>query len=135
MTMASLNFRTEWTDDKTAALRLLYWRGESRTRIATILGVTIDSVRRKCTRMGFRRDPMLVSLPPLPMTERKEVKHPKREPAPRLRHNGSIITVANVASGECRWIADAPSAQAQMCGHPISRGAYCKDHYKRAHDS
>lgn len=55
------------------------------------------------------------------------------EPEPFVHDDGSIVTLRNANTNECRWMpSGVPNADAQLCGHKTVNGSsWCKHHRGR----
>lgn len=110
-----------WSHDYTERLRELWWAGFSADQIALLLDLTSQQVKDKAHREALKRNPEL------------KVVMVAVAPDPVLRE-GEPITMSNVCERECRWIYDAPTATAQMCGNVVKdkqQGPWCEFHLGR----
>lgn len=118
-----------WGKSKTERLRNLWWDGVSAVDIAVELGAAhARAVKDKVAREGFERSQDY-------LVRQEQAKLAKelagKEPSPLLR-DGETITFMNMKAGECRWINGEPSADVQVCGHPVEGlSAYCEHHQGR----
>lgn len=62
------------------------------------------------------------------------LRHRKNEPEPLVREDGTLITIANVDDGQCRWMGgEQCGAFIPLCGHKADHGSYCDYHRGRAY--
>lgn len=124
----SFTFRC-WGDEQTEKLKQMWWDGLSAGAIAQALGIADpQSVSGKAGRSGFKRNPELSKKPAFQFPEHL---------LPKLRADGSIVTVADVGRGgakECKWISgEEPFDTAPMCGREAAKGPFCALHRVRAY--
>jgi hypothetical protein len=116
-----------WPHDMTQRLKEMWWDGHSASFIAQTIGASSGkAVSEKAHRSGFIRNPEIEQM----RAAHKIADHL----VPKVRDDGSLITIANVKPPECRYMfGDEPSVDAPMCGRPIAKRSLCEAHLARAY--
>lgn len=113
-------FRT-WSRDQLGRLKELWRDGKSADECCGILRASSPgAVREKAKREGFKRDPALQG--------RKPIELP-----PQARGDGSPVTIENCATRECRWPYGLPAMDMVLCGRPVEKAPWCKEHRAAAY--
>lgn len=144
---------SRWTEERVAALRLLWRAGLSASQVARRLGggVTRCAVLGKLHRLGVGRRARAsapeagrsapvsgVTAAPKPRPAKRRPPKPQRRIViPRRTpptEAAGLASVLSVGAHACRWPIGDPKDEAfSLCGRPARRGAYCADHGARAY--
>lgn len=130
-----------WTDDIAAEVKRLYLdEDKSAARVASIIGggVTRAAIIGLATRRGWIKGPQAPCVRPanaapapiIPATlERGAGVWARRWPAAE-----NARALRDLEAFECRWPVGVPAVAADQlfCGAPVTKGAYCSHHRKRA---
>jgi hypothetical protein len=142
--------KTQWTDDLSQQVKRLWWDGATFEAIAFTLDVhSRDAVGAHIRKRGYQRNPGFSptaaqramarvrlageTLNPL-VRERRARAKLRNEPEPKLREDGSPVTLENARADECRWIHDGEGhSWSPMCGSRTVEGeSFCPHHAGRA---